>query len=41
LDRAGIRDKAIIAMDTHEGTLNWLRKGMIRATIAQKPYTMA
>jgi ribose transport system substrate-binding protein len=41
LDRAGIRDKTIIAMDTPEGTLNWMRKGMIRATIAQKPYTMA
>jgi ribose transport system substrate-binding protein len=41
LDRANVRDKTIIAMDTQEGTLNWLRKGMIRATIAQKPYTMA
>ena len=28
-------------MDTQEGTLNWMGKGMIRATIAQKPYTMA
>jgi ribose transport system substrate-binding protein len=41
LDRAGIKDKTIIAMDTQEGTLNWMRKGMIRATIAQKPFTMA
>lgn len=41
LDRAGIKGKTIIAMDTQEGTLNWMRKGMIRATIAQKPYTMA
>ena len=41
LDRAGMKDKTIIAMDTQEGTLNWMRKGMIRATIAQKPYTMA
>ena len=41
LDRAGIRDKTIIAMDTQEGTLNWIRKGMIKATIAQKPYTMS
>jgi len=41
LDRANIRDKVIIAMDTIEGTLNWLKKGMIRATIAQRPYTMA
>jgi ribose transport system substrate-binding protein len=41
LDRAGIKDKTIVAMDTQEGTLSWMRKGMIRATIAQKPYTMA
>ncbi|HMC62572.1 MAG TPA: substrate-binding domain-containing protein [Candidatus Solibacter sp.] len=41
LDRAGMRDKTVIAMDAPEGTLNWMRKGMIRATIAQKPYTMA
>ncbi len=41
LDRAGMKGKTIIAMDTQEGTLNWMRKGMIRATIAQKPYTMA
>jgi ribose transport system substrate-binding protein len=41
LDRAGIKDKTIIAMDTSEGTLEWMRKGMIRATIAQKPFTMA
>ena len=41
LDRAAIKGKTIIAMDTQEGTLNWMRKGMIRATIAQKPYTMA
>jgi ribose transport system substrate-binding protein len=41
LDRSGVKGKTIIAMDTQEGTLNWMRKGMIRATIAQKPYTMA
>jgi len=41
LDRGNVRDKTIIAMDTQEGTLNWMRKGMIHATIAQKPYTMA
>jgi len=41
LDRSKIRDKTVIAMDTSEGTVNWLDKGMIRATIAQKPYTMA
>jgi ribose transport system substrate-binding protein len=41
LDRAGIKGKTIIAMDTAEGTLEWMRKGVIRATIAQKPFTMA
>jgi ribose transport system substrate-binding protein len=41
LDRAGIKDKTIVAMDTAEGTLEWMRKGVIRATIAQKPFTMA
>jgi len=41
LNRDGIHDKTVIAMDKSEGTLNWMRKGMIRATIAQRPYTMA
>ena len=41
LDRANIRGKTIIAMDTNDTTLEWIRKGMIRTTIAQKPYTMA
>jgi ribose transport system substrate-binding protein len=41
LDRANIRGKTIIAMDTNDATLDWISKGMIRATIAQKPYTMA
>lgn len=41
LDRNGIRGKTVIAMDTNEGTINWLKKGVIQATIAQKPYTMA
>jgi ribose transport system substrate-binding protein len=41
LDRSGIKGKTIVAMDTQEGTLGWMRKGVIRATIAQKPYTMA
>ena len=41
LDRSSIKGKAIIAMDTQEGTLDWMRKGMIRSTIAQRPYTMA
>jgi ribose transport system substrate-binding protein len=31
----------IIAMDTDPGTLDWINKGVISATIAQRPYTMA
>ncbi len=32
--------KVVVAMDTDEGTLNWVRQGRIVATIAQKPGTM-
>jgi ribose transport system substrate-binding protein len=31
----------IIAMDTDPGTVDWIKNGVISATIAQKPYTMA
>jgi ribose transport system substrate-binding protein len=31
----------IIAMDTDQRTLNWIQQGLVAATIAQKPYTMA
>ncbi|MBV9268812.1 MAG: substrate-binding domain-containing protein [Acidobacteriaceae bacterium] len=31
----------IVAMDTDQRTLTWIQKGVISATIAQKPYTMA
>ncbi|MDQ2843793.1 MAG: substrate-binding domain-containing protein, partial [Acidobacteriota bacterium] len=31
----------IVAMDTDPGTVDWVKKGVISATIAQKPYTMA
>lgn len=41
LDRNRISGKLVMAMDTHELTLEWIRRGMIAATIAQKPYTMA
>jgi len=34
-------DKIIVAMDTDQGTLEWIQKGAIAATVAQKPYTMA
>ncbi|HEY3739380.1 MAG TPA: substrate-binding domain-containing protein [Bryobacteraceae bacterium] len=41
LSRKEIKGKIIIAMDSNEGTLGWIEKGMIAATIGQKPYTMA
>jgi ribose transport system substrate-binding protein len=31
----------IIAMDSDPATVDWIKKGVISATIAQKPYTMA
>ncbi len=40
LDRNKVTGKVIIAMDTDQGTLDWIKKGGINATIAQKPYTM-
>lgn len=36
-----VTGKTVIAMDTDQATLDWIRKGVIAATIAQKPYTMA
>jgi ribose transport system substrate-binding protein len=41
VNRKKLQGKTIIAMDTDEGTLNWIEKGMIAATIGQKPFTMA
>lgn len=41
LSRNQIRDRVVVAMDTDQGTLEWIQKGLIAATIAQKPYTMA
>jgi ribose transport system substrate-binding protein len=41
LNRSNITDKIVMAMDTNEDTLKWVKKGTIAATIAQKPYTMA
>ena len=41
LDSNSIKGRTIIAMDTDPETLNWIQKGMIAATIGQKPYTMA
>lgn len=41
LSRKEVKGKVIVAMDTDPRTLEWIQKGMIAATIAQKPYTMA
>lgn len=36
-----VTGKVVMAMDTDQETLDWIKKGEIAATIAQKPYTMA
>lgn len=36
-----VTGKTVMAMDTDPETLDWIKKGAIAATIAQKPYTMA
>jgi ribose transport system substrate-binding protein len=41
LNSRHVEDKVVIAMDTDADTLDWIQKGVIAATIAQKPYTMA
>lgn len=41
LSRNNIRDKVVLAMDAGERTLDWIQKGLIQASIAQRPYTMA
>jgi ribose transport system substrate-binding protein len=41
LDSYKVTGKVVMAMDTDPETLEWIRKGGIAATIAQKPYTMA
>src|SRR5215469_8319980 len=41
LNNNGVKDKALMAMDTDPDTLDWIRKGVIVATISQKPYSMA
>lgn len=41
LSRKKIQDRVVIAMDTQDDTLDWIDKGVITATIAQRPYTMA
>jgi ribose transport system substrate-binding protein len=41
LSSYNVTGKVVIAMDTDQETLDWIKKGTIAATIAQKPYTMA
>ena len=41
LNNRNVHDKVVIAMDTDSDTLDWIDKGVIAATIAQKPYTMS
>jgi ribose transport system substrate-binding protein len=41
LQRSNVTGKTIVAMDASPSTLQWIQKGMIQATIAQRPYTMA
>jgi ribose transport system substrate-binding protein len=41
LTRQKVSGKTVVAMDTDTRTLEFIQKGVIAATIAQKPYTMA
>jgi len=41
LDSYHVTGKTVMAMDTDQETLDWIKKGVIAGTIAQKPYTMA
>ena len=41
LSQNRVSGKTVLAMDTDPDTIDWIRKGVIAATIAQKPYTMA
>jgi ribose transport system substrate-binding protein len=41
IDRYNLSGKVVMAMDTDPETLDWIQKGRIAATIAQKPYSMA
>ncbi|HTS63175.1 MAG TPA: substrate-binding domain-containing protein [Candidatus Acidoferrales bacterium] len=41
LGRKNVSGKVVVAMDTDERTLAGIQKGVITATVAQKPFTMA
>ena len=40
LNERHVQNKIVLAMDTDPDTLDWINKGVISATIAQKPFTM-
>ena len=40
LNERHMQNKVVLAMDTDPDTLDWIDKGYIAATVAQKPYTM-
>ncbi|HEY1808038.1 MAG TPA: substrate-binding domain-containing protein [Acidobacteriaceae bacterium] len=41
LRRANLKDRVVIAMDVDRATLELVKEGVIAATVAQKPFTMA
>jgi ribose transport system substrate-binding protein len=40
LNNNRVKDKVVIAMDADADTLGWIQKGVITASISQKPFTM-
>src|SRR5207245_7345358 len=41
LSNNSVKNKVIMAFDTDSDTLDWIQKGVIAATISQKPYSMS
>ena len=41
LNNNSVKNKVIMAFDTDPDTLDWIQKGVIAATISQKPYSMS
>jgi ribose transport system substrate-binding protein len=41
LSTNNVKNKVVMAFDTDADTLDWIKKGVIAATISQKPYTMS
>lgn len=40
LEQNNVQGKVVVAMDTDQDTLDWIKRGRIVATVGQKPYTM-